>query len=100
MSANGRKMTYTKEFYVGLVFLVCAAAIIALATGWAGLLSIAIMILLASVALHLFNKKSLLAKTGAVFIFGELLFKLLMPRSSRLAIKELEEAETKDSANQ
>ena len=95
MSANLRDGTNTKELIAGSAFLLVAAFVVWLATGWWGLAFMVIMTLSTWFILYLFNKKSLVAKTGAVILNTDLLVKLLMPKSSRNAIRELEEAEKK-----
>ena len=92
-------MTNKKEIVAGLIFLLCASIGIFLATGWFGLLAVIVTIILAQLALLLFNRKSFLAKSGGVILYSDLLFKLLVPRSTRRAIQELEEAEKKNSSN-
>lgn len=91
-------MTVTREFVAGSILLLCAVAGIYLAAGGFGLITVLVMVILARIALHLFNKKSLRAKTGGVIIYSDLLFKLLMPKTSRVAIQELEKTENQKSS--
>ena len=91
-------MTVTREFVVGLIVLACTVAGILLAAGWFGVIAILAMVVLARIALHLIGKKPLLAKSGDVIVYSDMLFKLLMPRSSRIAIQELEETEKQKSS--
>ena len=93
-------MTISKEIVAGAVFLFCAIAGIYLAAGWPGLGVTLITVVIARTALHLFNKKSKLAKAGGVILYSDLLLTFLMPKSSRAAIHDLEEAEKKKSLDE
>jgi len=89
-------MKANREFIAGIVFILLVVLMVWLAGGATGLMRIGIAVLLAWIALYLLNKKSLVAKTGAMILNPDLLVKLLMPRKYRNAIEELEKTENKD----
>jgi hypothetical protein len=89
-------MERKKEFIAGLLFIFLSALVIWLVGGLHGLLRVVVAILIAWLCLYLLNRKSLLPKAGAMILSPDLLVKLLMPRSYRKAIKDLEKAEKKD----
>lgn len=89
-------MKANREFIAGIVFILLAVLLVWLTGGTIGLIRIGIVILLAWIALYLLNKKSNIARTGAMILNPDLLVKFLMPRKYRDAIQELEKTEKKD----
>ena len=89
-------MKANREFIAGIVFILLAVLLVWLTGGTIGLIRIGIVILLAWIALYLLNKKSIIARTGAMILNPDLLVKFLMPRKYRDAIQELEKTEKKD----
>jgi len=89
-------MKANREFIAGIVFILLAVLLVWLTGGTIGLIRIGIVILLAWIALYLLNKKSIIARTGAMILNPDLLVKLLMPRKYRNAIEELKKTENKD----
>jgi len=88
-------MKANREFIAGIVFILLAVLLVWLAGGTIGLTRIVIAILVASIALYLLNKISLIARTGAMILNPDSLVKFLMPRKYRNAIQELEKTEKK-----
>jgi len=89
-------MRANKEFIAGSIFIFIAVFLVWLVGGTIGLIRIGVAILLAWIALYLLNKKSIIARTGAMILNPDLLVKLLMPRKYRNAIQELEKTEKRD----
>ena len=86
-------MKINKEAIIGIIVTLSAFAIVAALTGIYGILYIGIGFIIVVVSLNLFSRKSLAAKTSAVVINTDLIYKILMPRKYKKEIKELEEKE-------
>jgi len=86
-------MKINKEIIIGIIVTLSAFALIAALTGIYGILYIGLGFVVVIISLNLFSRKSLAAKTGAVVINTDLIYKILMPRKYKKGIKELEEKE-------
>ncbi|WP_134081330.1 hypothetical protein [Thiohalophilus thiocyanatoxydans] len=84
-------MKINKETIIGVVVFLVAFGAIAAATGLYGVIYIGLAFVLAVISINLFSRKSVLAKTGAVVLNTDLIYKVLMPRKYKSAIKELKE---------
>ncbi|MEJ2398783.1 MAG: hypothetical protein P8Z67_11220, partial [Gammaproteobacteria bacterium] len=82
-----------KELIVGISVVIAVVAIVAYVSGIYGLIYVGLTLVVGLFALFLFTRNSKVAKVGAVIVFPEILTKLLMPKKSKLAIKDLEEKE-------
>ena len=81
------------ETIVGILVFITILLVIYATFDLEFLIYFIIMFIFASIAIRLYTKKSLLAKTGAILIYNDLLFKLLMPRKYKKEITKLEEKE-------
>lgn len=79
-----------KELIVGISVVIMVIAVIAYISGIYGLIYVGLTLVVGLFALFLFTRDSKLAKVGAVMVFPEILTKLLMPRKTKQAIKDLE----------
>ena len=84
-----------KETIVGVIAFLAFLLIIHFALGLDFLIYFTLVFLIAIVAMHLFYKKSLIAKTGAIIIYNDLLFKLLMPKKYKKQIMRRENKKDK-----
>ena len=89
-------MKINNEAIIGIIVTLCAFVIIAALTGVYGVLYIGLVIIAVAITLNLFFKKSLAAKATAVILNTDILYKLLMPKKYKNAIKELEEKENNE----
>ena len=89
-------MKINKEAIVGIIVTLSVFAAIAFFTGIDGILYLGISLIVVIVSLNLFSRKSLVAKTSAVVINTDLIYKILIPRKYKREIKELEEKENNE----
>ena len=82
-----------KETVVGIVLIALIVFAVGYAGGVYGLLYVGITVAIGMLALVLYSLKSKVFKIGAFVLFPELLTKLLMPKSIKKAIKDLEKDE-------
>ena len=87
-------MKINRETIVGVVLAIVVFGVIAAVTGLYGIFYIGLAIIIAIVSINLFTRKSVAAKAGAVILNTDLVYKFLMPRRYKKAIKVLEEKET------
>lgn len=71
--------------------VICA---VGLATGWYGLFYLGLTLVVAIISMHLFARKSALSKLAAVVMNTDLIYKILMPRKYRKAIRDLRDKES------
>ena len=83
-----------KETIVGVIAFLAFLLVIHFVLGLDFLIYFSLVFLVAVVAMHLFYKKSLIAKTGAIIIYNDLLFKLLIPKKYKKQIMGLKEKNT------
>lgn len=81
---------YVKEVLVGISAVIILIAVTGYVTDLYGLRYVGLTIVVGMNASFLFTRKSKVAIVGAVLIFPELLTKILMPKNTRQAIKDLE----------
>ena len=84
-------MKIKKEALVGFTIVLAMFAIIAAVTGIYGVLYLSLAFIVAIISINLFSRKSVAAKTGAVILNTDLIYKILMPRKYKRAIRKLEE---------
>ena len=89
-------MKINKEAIIGIVVTLSAFALIAALTGIYGIFYLGFMFVAVTITLNLFLKKSLIAKTTAVILNTDIIYKILMPKKYKNAIKELEEKENNE----
>jgi len=82
-----------KDTAVGIVLIALIVFSVGYAAGIHGLLYVGITVAIGMLALVLYSSKSKVSKIGAFVLFPELLTKLLMPKSTKKAIKDLEKNE-------
>lgn len=82
-----------KETVVGIVLIALIVFSVGYAGGVYGLLYVGITVAIGMLSLVLYSSKSKASKIGAFVLFPELLTKLLMPKSIKKAIKDLEKHE-------
>lgn len=85
----------TKEAICGAFLVAILAAIVAVVAGLYGVIYLGVMLVVALVSVQLFARKSILAKSTAIVLNTDLLYKVLMPRKYKKAIKELDETRQK-----
>ncbi|WP_455219644.1 hypothetical protein [Kaarinaea lacus] len=90
-------MKITKEALTGIIVLLAVLAVIAITTGIYGIFYMGLALIIAIVSVNIFSRKSVAAKTGAVVLNTDLIYKILMPNKYKKAIKELENKEKHDS---
>ena len=89
-------MKTNKEAIIGIIVTLSAFTIVAELTGIYGILYIGLGFIIVIVSLNLFSRKSLVAKTSAVVINTDLIYKILMPKKYKKEIKKLEEKENNE----
>ena len=89
-------MKINKEFVIGIIVTLSAFAIVAALTGIYGILYLGFMFVAVVITLNLFFRKSLVSKTTAVVLNTDIIYKILMPKKYKNAIKELEEKEANE----
>jgi hypothetical protein len=82
-----------KYTVVGIVLTALIVFSVGYASGVYGLLYVGIIVAIGMLALVLYSSKSKVSKIGAFVLFSELLTKLLMPKSTKKALKDLEKNE-------
>jgi len=93
------QMKISKETIIGILVVFTILGIIAAATGLYGVVYIGVAFVIAIVSINLFSRKSAVAKTGAVILNTDLIYKILMPRKYRKAIEDLKEKEGHEKHN-
>lgn len=83
-----------KETIVGVAVILVIFGVIAGVTGLYGVFYIGLAFIVAMISIFLFSRKSAVAKTGAVILNTDLIYKILMPKKYKSEIKELEEKES------
>jgi len=86
-----------KEALIGLIVVIMAIAVISAVTGTYGILYIGLLTLFTLVSIKLFMQKTSLSKISAVIINTEILYKFLMPKKYKQAIKELKAKENENN---
>jgi len=89
-------MKINKEATIGIIVTISIFAIIAALTGIYGIFYVGVGFVITVVSLNLFSRKSLTAKTSAVIINTDLIYKILMPKKYKNEIKELEKKENNE----
>lgn len=79
-----------KEALIGILTVALAIAVVGFVGGLQGLIYVGLTLVVAMLALFLFTRSSTASKVGAVVLFPEILTKLLMPKSTKQAIRDLE----------
>lgn len=82
-----------EERAVGIILIALIALLVGYVGDVHGLLYVGITVSTGMLALVLYSSKSNVSKIWAFVLFPELLTKLLMPRSTKKAIKDLEKNE-------
>lgn len=82
-----------KELLVGISVVIAMITVVGYVSGIYGLIYVGLTIVVGLFALFLFSRQSKVAKFGAVLVFPEIVTKLLMPKSTKQAIKNLEKNE-------
>lgn len=82
-----------KELLVGISVVIAMITVVGYVSGIYGLIYVGLTIVVGLFALFLFSRQSKVAKFGAVLVFPEIVTKLLMPKSTKQAIKDLEKNE-------
>ena len=80
-----------KETIIGIIATLSFFGIIAVISGVYGVFYLGFALVIAVLSIGLFSRKSTLAKTGAVVLNTDIIYKILMPKKYKKAIKELEE---------
>ena len=86
-------MKINKEIIIGIIVTLSALTIIAVSTGLYGILYLGLSFVVVIISINLFSRKSLVAKTSAVILNTDLMYKILMPKKYKKEIKDLEEKE-------
>jgi len=86
-----------KEALIGLIVVILVMAVILAVTGTYGILYIGLLAIFTLVSIKLFMQKSSLSKISAVIINTEILYKFLMPKKYKQAIKELKAKENENN---
>lgn len=73
--------------------------VIAMVTELYGILYLGITFIVTIISINLFTRKSIGAKTGAVILNTDLIYKILMPNKYKKAIRELEDSEIIEKHN-
>lgn len=85
-----------KEALIGIAATLLILGTIATATGWYGILYLGFAYVLVVISLKQFFRKSIAAKTGAVILNTDIVYKILMPSKYRKAVKELGQKELQE----
>ena len=88
-----------KEAAIGLVVLLLVIVLVTSMTGLYGILYIGLALVFTVISVSLFTKKSVSAKTGAILLNPAILFKALLPKKYKKAIKELNEKTNQKTHN-
>jgi len=83
----------SKEVIAGIAIVAIIMSMLSYVAGLYGLIYIAIILAISKLALLLYVRNSKASKAGAVVLFPEILTKLLMPKSTKQAISELQRKE-------
>ncbi len=83
----------TKQAAIGVVVLTIIVCVTGLATGWYGVIYLGLALVVTVLSIHLFTRKAVLSKSAAVVLNTDIIYKILMPRKYRKAIRELQEKE-------
>ncbi len=86
----------SKEAIAGVAIIIVIMVVVFATTGIYGLAYIGIAFVLVIISINLFSRKSIRAKTGAVIINPDLIFKILLPKKYKKAIKDLEKKSKAD----
>ena len=84
-------MKINNEITIGIIVTLGVLALVTYLTGIYGILYIGLAFIVVIISLNLFSKKSLVAKTFAVILNTDLIYKILMPKRYKNEIKELKE---------
>ena len=82
------------EITIGLLVILIILGVIAAVTGIYGVIYLGLVFVIAVISINLFSRKSTLSKTGAVILNTDIIYKILMPKKYKKAIRELEEKES------
>ena len=85
-----------KEISVGIIVFVAYVSIVYATLGLTILLLLTFVFILSISAIKLWMKDSVFAKAGAVIVFNDVLFKLLMPAKYRKMINEIDSKRNMD----
>jgi len=86
-----------KEVLLGILITLIICTVIAAITGIYGLIFIGISFVVVIISLNLISKKSVAAKTSAVILNTDLIYKILMPQKYKKELKTLQEKENHDN---
>ena len=87
-------MSQKSEIIVGIVAFVAVITAIYIIAGPWFLVYLLVLFVLATIAIYLFSRKSIIAKAGSILVFKEVALKLMMPRKYKKAIQEMDKLET------
>jgi len=90
-------MKFNKEVLVGILVTLIICTVIAAITGTYGLIFIGISFVVVIISINLISKKSVAAKTSAVILNTDLIYKILMPQKYKKELKSLQEKENHDN---
>lgn len=80
-----------KETTIGIIVASSVLGVVAAVTGFYGIVYIGLAFVVAVISIYLFSRKSLVAKTSAIILNTDLMYKILMPRKYKKAIRDLDE---------
>ena len=87
-------MKVNRETIVGIALTIFVFGVIAAVTGVYGIIYIGLAFIIVIVSINLFTRNSAAAKAGAVILNTDLIYKILMPRRHKKAIRALKEKES------
>ena len=82
-----------KETTIGLIAVLVIISVVETVTGIYGFVYLGLALLISVVSMYLFARKSMSAKTTAIALNPNILYKFLLPKKYKKAIKELSENE-------
>ena len=85
----------SKESVIGVLMVAVVVVGVVLVTGFNGVIYLGLSLLAAIVSVHLFARNSVLVKSVAVVLNTDLVYKILMPRKYKKAIRQLNEPSQK-----
>ena len=92
-------MKLNKETLIGIIAALSLLGLVSAATGVYGVFYVGLAGIVAVISFYLFSRKSIAARTGAVILNTDLIYKILMPSKYRKSIKELEEKERNSNSD-
>lgn len=79
-----------KEIIVGIIATLSFFGFIAVVSGVYGVLYLGVAFVITVASINLFTRKSVTAKVSAVVLNTDIMYKILMPKKYKKAIKDLE----------